>query len=75
MQSEHFRMCFGAIGVLRKVFGPEGQGFIQGWIKFYKEQRRECYCLHYSGLPMEEDELGQEHDTFRSRREMLKGFW
>jgi hypothetical protein len=60
--------------VLRKLSGPQGQGFIQGWIKFYKEQFHVFYSC-YSGLPMEEEEMGEEHDTFRSRRELRKGLW
>jgi len=61
--------------VPRNVFGPQGQGFIQGWIKFDKEQICEFHFSYYSGLPMEEVEMGEDFDTFRSRREIHKGFW
>jgi hypothetical protein len=63
------------MGVPMKVFGPKGQGFIQGWVKFHKEQLREFYISYYSGLPMEEEEMGEDFDTFRGRRKMRKGFW
>jgi hypothetical protein len=56
------------------LIGPKGQGFIQGWIKFCKEQFRKFYFSYYSGLPMEEEGMGEEHDTSRSRREMRKAF-
>ena len=75
MQSENFRLCFDASGGPWKLSGPQGQGVIQGWIRFYKEQLRKFYFSYYSGFPTQKEEMGEEHDTFRSRREMRKGFW